>query len=163
MPDPGPMSGTNSSIPRPPNVKRDTSHKLETIDVEPTMKKMNRQTSIGHRTGSMSSVEEITEKDIKHLNSSLEQSSIIGDEHRGTPKKPHTLKETDRLTTIDRFIVDIEGKSSPLDGGSKNDEVSININEVIMRPSPLTDNDRFSTLGTIDSDLFGGLTNAAPV
>mmetsp|Transcript_3907 Transcript_3907/g.4800 ORF Transcript_3907/g.4800 Transcript_3907/m.4800 type:complete len:784 (-) Transcript_3907:91-2442(-) len=176
----------NTCIPRPPNVKRDTSHKMETMDVEPTTKRMNRQVSIGHRSSSMSSVDEVTEKDIKHLNSSLEQSSLAGDDETNEApfhnsqhsRRPQSLKESDRVTTIDRFVVDLDGKSSMLDMGLKEEEengaeqpgsegssININIKEVLTttRPAPLSGDDRISTLGTIDSDLFSGLTNAAPV
>lgn len=176
------------TLPRPPTVKRDTSHKLETIDVEPTTKRMNRQSSIGHRTTSMSSVEEVNESDMNRLNSSLEQSSLAGDGDgdgndtndipTSTNRRPQALKESDRLTTIDRFIVDLDGKSSMLDLGLKDQGQrpssagSLSIGEVITttnmnmntsRPIPLSGDDRISTLGTIDSDLFSGLTNAAPV
>jgi len=186
------MSNSSNCIPRPPNVKRDTSHKMETIDVEPTTKRMNRQSSIGHRTTSMSSVEEVTEKDIKNLNNSLEQSSLAGDDgnneapfhnmHNTSSKRPQSLKQSDRLSTIDRFIVDLEGKSSMFDLGAKQDAgsrranqsgeglegsgMNINIKEVLnaaSRPTPLSGDDRISTLGTLDSDLFSGLTNAEPV
>merc|ERR1712045_630989 len=95
-------------IPRPPTVKRDTSHKLETLDIEPTTKRMNRQTSIGR-------VNEITEKDIRHLNSSLEQSSIVGNTNNdegSTLDMPKSLTESDRMSTIDRFLIDIDGPSS---------------------------------------------------
>lgn len=162
----GPMPGPNYSvaspnpredIPRPPTVKRDTSHKLETIDIEPTKKRMNRQSS-------MSSVDE---QDIRHLNDSLEQSSLAVN-HVHPFEKPQNLKHEDRVQTIDRVVVDFEGASSLLDGQTKDIydglEGSHNDDGEVVRPRPLNDNDRLSTLGTIDSDFLGELaTNAAPV
>lgn len=152
--------GSREDIPRPPTVKRDTSNKLRTIDVEPTKKRMNRQSS-------MSSVDEITENDIKHLKQSLEQSSLVMDKH--PLKKPQNLKFGDRLSTIDRIIVDLGGNSPPLDGQTKiecgGSVGSLSVDEVIAKPSAINDDDRISTIGTLDmdNDFFGGLTNAAPV
>merc|ERR1712038_212844 len=147
---------------------------METMDVEPITKRMNRQTSIGRRTTSMSSVEEVTEKDMNHLNDSLEQSSLVGDDETNeapfhniqinnlpSSRRPQSLKDSDRLTTIDRFIVDLEGKSSMLDMGIKHEDgndmdrqgegeegstngVSISIKDVLTsptRPTPLSSDD----------------------
>lgn len=164
-------SSSGEGLPRPPTVKRDTSHKLETTDIEPTTKRMNRQSSIGR-------VEPITEKDIKHLKNSLEQSSIVGTSttstHQESPlklKKPQTLGESDRLSTIDRFMIDFESPDSSMDRRSKSKHggesgsgaVLLDTSDILQRPNTLTDNDRVSTLGTIDSDFFGSLTNTAPV
>jgi len=134
---------------------------LKTTDVEPTKKRVNRQSS-------MSSVGEITENDMRHLKQSLEQSSLVMDRH--PLKKPQNLKNTDRLSTIDQIIVNLEGAASPLDGQTKiecaGSADSLNsVSEVIAKPNTISDDDRISTIGTldIDSDFFGGLINAAPV
>lgn len=152
-------SNSREDIPRPPVVKRDTSHKLQTVDVEPTKKRMNRQTS-------MSSVGEVTDVDIRNLNDSLEQSSLTGSGH--PLKKPQNLTGSDRLNTIDLFSVDFDKlDSSPFDdqtkGGSTASKGNVVLDEVVLKPGLLTDNDRISTIGTIDSEILGGLTNAAYV
>lgn len=148
-----PSPGSREDIPRPPNVKRDTSNKLRTMDVEPTKKRMNRQSS-------MSSVGEITENDMSHLKDSLAQSTL---------ERPKSLTSKQRVRTIDRIVVDLEGASSPLDRQTtrerRGSEGSISLDGVIAKPSPLTDGDRISTIDTIDIDsaFLGELTNAAPV
>lgn len=147
-------SNSREDIPRPPVVKRDTSHKLQTVDVEPTKKRMNRQSS-------MSSLGEVTDRDINNLNDSLEQSSLVGNRH--PLKKPQTLAVTDRSTTIDRILAETD--SLIFDDQTKNSskEVIVDLKGVVLKPSPLTDNDRLSTLGTIDSDFFGNLINTTSV
>lgn len=115
-------SSINEGIPRPPNVKRDTSHKLQTGDVEPTTKRLNRQTSHGRRS-SVSSIEEITEKDMNHLNVSLKRSALGNSDQAPnsspsprpspTPSKPQSMKETDRVSTIDKFFVDMDVPAVP--------------------------------------------------
>ena len=140
-------SSSREDIPRPPVVKRDTSNKLKTLDTEPTKKRMNRQHS-------MSSVGEVTENDMKNLNDSLEQSSITVGNH--PLQKPQNLKQKDRLDTIDQIIInEFEIRSSNFDDQA--------LDDVVLRPTALTDNDRLSTLGTIDSDILGALTKGTPV
>lgn len=129
-------SSSREDIPRPPVVKRDTSNKLKTLDTEPTKKRMNRQHS-------MSSVGEVTENDMKNLNDSLEQSSITVGNH--PLQKPQNLKQKDRLDTIDQIIInEFEIRSSNFDDQA--------LDDVVLKPTALTDNDRLSTLGTIDSE-----------
>ena len=140
-------SSSREDIPRPPVVKRDTSNKLKTLDTEPTKKRMNRQHS-------MSSVGEVTENDMKNLNDSLEQSSITVGNH--PLQKPQNLKQKDRLDTIDQIIInEFEIRSSNFDDQA--------LDDVVLKPTALTDNDRLSTLGTIDSDILGALTKGTPV
>ena len=184
-------------IPRPPNVKRDTSHKLQTGDVEPTTKRLNRQTSTGRRNTSISSIEEISEKDFNNLNVSMKHSAIASPSNLVSPHKPQSLKQGNRLSTIDKILVNMEvpddspsksNKPRPLDLGNRMttmDNINMLVNNIdgdfplhdeldsfpetepfgaISKPSPLGDNDRISTLGTIDStDLFGGISHTAPV
>ena len=180
---------SRGDIPRPPNVKRDTSNKLKTIDVEPTKKRMNRQSS-------MSSVDEITDRDMSHLKETFEQSTLERPkslnstqrmssidrihvdlegasspldgqttEHKGsggtTLERPKNLNSSQRLSTIDRIIVDLEGASSPLDVQT----CDHHLDEVIAKPSPIKHEDRVSTIDTIDveSTILSQLTKAAPV
>lgn len=132
-------SVSREGLPRPQVVKRDTSNKLKPMDFEPTKKRMNRQSS-------MSSLGEINESDMRHLNDSLELSCIANAKSTHPLMKPPTMKPVDRLSTIDRIIVDLEGASSPFD--------------IDGRPTPLSSQDRIDTLGTIDSDI---LKDLAPV
>lgn len=185
------------AIPRPPNVKRDTSHKLQTGDVEPTTKRLNRQTSSGRRNTSISSIEEISEKDLNNLNVSMKRSVIASPSNEVSPSKPQSLKQEDRLSTIDKFLVGVEvpdnspsrsNRPRPLDHGDRMttmDQINMLVKDidgeiplndglhefseteavgVISKPSPMGDNDRINTLGTMDStDLFGGISHTAPV
>mmetsp|Transcript_14573 Transcript_14573/g.16951 ORF Transcript_14573/g.16951 Transcript_14573/m.16951 type:complete len:786 (-) Transcript_14573:134-2491(-) len=161
-------------ISRPPNVKRDTSHKLQTVDIEPTTKRMNRQRSFGNNKPSFnSSGKPVSEQEMKNLKSSLEHSSLGGVVDTALIK-PFSLKASDRMTTTEQFnclIGDIEGSSSPLDEGSATEQSrisnfsSVKLTENVGKPKSINDNDRISTFGTIDSDFVNeiGFTNATSV
>lgn len=128
-----PSLSPSRSIPRPHPIKRDTSHHCENIETKSSVKRMNRQKSIGHHSiqNSMSSLVEVTETDMNDLQTHLRQSSIgeIGlsgsalftngfqsQSHCSHPlEKPNKINQNDRIPTIDCFDVNIEGSSAALD------------------------------------------------
>ncbi len=174
------VSSPSRSLPRPQNIKRDTSHQCENDETKSNVKRMNRQRSIGN-TGSMSSLNEVSEVDMMNLGSHFRQSSIgqvddmgVGGGDEMHPlKRPTPLKSNDRIPTIDTFQLGLDGASSPLDetganaklarpqplgGGHRGSSVaSIQIEDIagiINKPSSLNNNDRGSTFGSLDQDLL---------
>lgn len=174
------VSSPSRSLPRPQNIKRDTSHQCENDETKSHVKRMNRQRSIGN-TGSMSSLNEVSEMDMMNLRSHLRQSSIgqvddmkVGSEEAIHPlKRPTSLKSNDRVPTIDCFQLGLDGASSPLDETGVNAKLerpqplggdhrgssvaSIQIEDIagiINKPSSLNNNDRGGTFGSIDQDLL---------
>jgi len=81
----------NSTIPKPPPVKRDTSNQNENSETKRSVKKMNRQKSIGNRPSSH--LDKVSEKEVTSLGNSLEQSSL---EHG-----LYTHGQSDQLKDID--------------------------------------------------------------
>lgn len=170
------VGSPSRALPRPQNIKRDTSHQCENDETKSHVKRMNRQRSIGH-TNSMSSLNEVSEMDMVNLRSHLRQSSIgqaddvKGGNNMHPLKRPTSLRSHDRVPTIDCFQLGIDSASSPLDdtngklerpqplgGGHRGSSVaSIQIEDIagiINKPSSLMDNDRGSTLGSVDPDLL---------
>ena len=131
-------------IPRPPNVKRDTSHKLQTGDVEPTSKKLNRQSSSGHRNN-VSSIEEITPD--MNLLTMKSPSSASSSKKDKMSNKTFSLKENDRLSTIDKIIVGID---DPDHSSSK-----------FNKPTALGHSDRMTTVDQINL-LVNDIDDATP-
>merc|ERR1712038_958280 len=103
---------------------------------EPTMKRLNRQSSSGRRNTSISSIEEITEKDMNHLNVSLKRSTLVASDKEESPRKPSSLKVEDRVSTLDKFIVDMD---PPNISPSRS-----------YKPRPLDLGDRMSTVDQIN-------------
>lgn len=107
-----------SSLPKPPPVKRDTSNQNENSETKPSVKRMNRQRSLGSRV--QNQLYKVSEKEVTSLGNCLEQSSLendvrihgYSDEPRNYTsdklERPTVIKSTDRERTIDSFDIAIE-------------------------------------------------------
>lgn len=108
----------NSTIPKPPPVKRDTSNQNENSETKRSVKKMNRQRSIGNRPSPH--LDRVSEKEVASLGNSLEQSSLEHgayshgrtDQHNNYDNiglvRPDKIKQEERCRTYDSFDFAIE-------------------------------------------------------
>jgi len=157
------------SIPRPQCIKRDTSHQCETGETKGSIKRMNRQRSLGKRDGILN---EVTETEMKNLRTHMRQSSIgevgysgvdeYNDNHDGQYhgydhplKRPSSLTDDDRKLTIDGFDLGIDAASSPLDGNI----VTAMQDPSLSKPLPLGfgGGQRESSVASIKIDDIAGL------
>lgn len=109
----------SSCLPKPPPVKRDTSNQNESADTKPSVKKMNRQRSIGNRLPS-TNLDKVSEKEVASLGNCLEQSSLendirihdlTDDSRKFEPvklKRPDVMRSSDRASTFDSFAMAID-------------------------------------------------------
>jgi len=147
-----------SSLPRPQAVKRDTSHQNETAETKTQVKRLNRQSSIGHRSNN-SSLGEVSEHDMACLENSLEQSSLAETTNDDSPVKVEVSESkvnatitinkpplmTNRVSTLDLFE---EGDIFPnIDPSTTADP----------KPTSIGEGDRQATFGSIDlASIMGG-------
>jgi len=106
------------SLTKPPPVKRDTSNQNESAETKPSVKKMNRQRSIGSRIPPH--LDKVSEKEVTSLGNCLEQSSLENGArihaHPEEPteyladklQRPEKIKAADRVRTYDSFDMAIE-------------------------------------------------------
>jgi len=114
-------------MPRPQIVKRDTSHQNENHETKPSVKRaaLNRDNSLASNRLKQEYMPEFynrkfdAEQEVRSLSSNLEQSTLETDTKLRIRPKP--LGESDRVSTMDSFAMDLIVKPGPM---LKSDRVS---------------------------------------
>jgi len=172
--DTSPARNNEGFVPKPQIVKRDTSHQAETVETKHQVKRaaLNRDSSMTSNRLKAQYMPEYyngkfnPESEVNKLTDNLEQSKLSPQRVEPTTAKPDSLKDSNRLTTLDineimakpeplsartttmeALGIDLENEpmfETPIDGGS------------IPRPNAMTSDNRLTT-----NEIFE-LVNADP-
>jgi len=118
--DISPMRNNAGFMPKPQMVKRDTSHQAESSETKHQVKRaaLNRDNSMASNRLKEQYMPEYyngkfnTDHEVKKLSVNLEQSQLSPKRAEPTTAKPESLKDSNRLTTLD--INDLMSKPEPL-------------------------------------------------
>jgi len=150
VPGASPVVTSDSFVPKPQMVKRDTSHQAENVETKHQVKRaaLNRDSSMTSNRLKAQYMPEYyngkfnSESEVNKLTDNLEQSKLspkrldATTEVEPTTAKPESLKDSDRLTTLD-------------------------INEILSKPEPLAA--RTSTIEALGIDLENESMFDAPI